>query len=189
MEVRMHKISSGVIAISFIAGMFGGCSESPESGLTPPAEGDSTATSISEWTKADSLQGISSGAVVDDFNTYSSSGFLTASSSDNVLAISSSSDELATHSSSSSGTEFSYIAPANFTDTVNGVFFDMVHVPGGSYIAGATTAPNRTRFTKRPRTGLPSVTISQQEPKSRSANGTPSWAARKTLGNQETPPK
>ena len=56
--------------------MFWGCSETPESGLTPPAEGDSTATSISEWTKADSLQGISSGAVVDDFSTYSSSGLI-----------------------------------------------------------------------------------------------------------------
>ncbi len=76
MEVRMHRISSGIIAISFIAGMFWGCSETPESGLTPPAEGDSTATSISEWTKADSLQGISSGAVVDDFSTYSSSGLI-----------------------------------------------------------------------------------------------------------------
>ncbi|SHK22792.1 SUMF1/EgtB/PvdO family nonheme iron enzyme [Fibrobacter sp. UWH4] len=146
----MHKISSGVIAVTFIAGMFVGCSESPESGLTPPAEGDSSATIPPDSSNADSPQGISSGAVVDDSSTYSSSGFLTASSSDNVLAISSSSDELATHSCSSSGTEFSYIAPANFTDTVNGVLFDMVHVPGGSYTRGCDNCAEQDKIYETP---------------------------------------
>ena len=124
----MHKFSTGVIAVVFIAGLFGGCSESSESGITPPAEGDSTATSISEWTKVDSLQGISSGAVVDDFSTYSSSGLIATSSSDILFISTSSSEELAVSPSSSSGTGFSYIAPANFTDTVNGIFFDMVFI-------------------------------------------------------------
>ncbi|MDD5941376.1 SUMF1/EgtB/PvdO family nonheme iron enzyme [Fibrobacter sp.] len=146
----MHKISSGVIAVTFIAGMFVGCSESPESGLTPLAEGDSSATIPPDSSNADSLQGISSGAVVDDSSTYSSSGFLTASSSDNVLAISSSSDELATHSCSSSGTEFSYIAPANFTDTVNGVLFDMIHIPGGSYTRGCDNCEEQDKIYETP---------------------------------------
>ena len=56
MGVRMHKFSSGVIAVTIIAGMFGGCSESPESGLTPPAEGDSPATTLPDSSNADSLQ-------------------------------------------------------------------------------------------------------------------------------------
>ena len=94
MGVRMHKFSSGVIAVTFIAGMFGGCSESPESGLTPPTEGDSSATNFPDSSNADSLQEISSETAFSAGDTHSSSGLTATSSSDVFFVSSSSSGEL-----------------------------------------------------------------------------------------------
>lgn len=150
MGVRMHKFSSGVIAVTIIAGMFGGCSESPESGLTPPAEGDSPATTLPDSSNADSLQEISSETAFSAGDTHSSSGLTATSSSDVFFVNSSSSGELVASPSSSSETGFSYIAPANFTDTVNGVLFDMVHIPGGSYTRGCDNCAEQDKIYETP---------------------------------------
>ena len=146
----MHKFSSGVIAVTFIAGMFGGCSESPESGLTPPTEGDSSATNFPDSSNADSLQEISSETAFSAGDTHSSSGLTATSSSDVFFVSSSSSGELAVPPGSSSGTGFSYIAPANFSDTVNGVLFDMIHVPGGSYTRGCDNCAEQDKIYETP---------------------------------------
>ena len=150
MGVRMHKFSSGVIAVTIIAGMFGGCSESPESGLTPPTEGDSSATNFPDSSNADSLQEISSETAFSAGDTHSSSGLTATSSSDVFFVSSSSSGELAVPPGSSSGTGFSYIAPANFSDTVNGVLFDMIHVPGGSYTRGCDNCAEQDKIYETP---------------------------------------
>ena len=52
--------------------------------------------------------------------------------------------------SSSSVTDYVYVAPENFSDTVNGVAFNMVYVPGGSYTRGCDNCAEQDKIYETP---------------------------------------
>jgi hypothetical protein len=52
--------------------------------------------------------------------------------------------------SSSSEIEFVYVAPANFSDTVNGAVFDMVYVAGGAYTRGCDNCAEQDKIYETP---------------------------------------
>ena len=151
----MRMRFSGVLAVTLAtAGMLWCCSESPSEIST--TEDDFSSNSSSDDTgnehpgdgassgemSTPHSSGISTGTSSPDAGT-SSSGSHRGRSSGNVAGSSGNGSTPA--QSSSSATEFTYVAPANFADTVNAF-------PAAPTRAGATTAPNKTRFTRRLRT-------------------------------------
>ena len=138
----MYKHSSGVLAATVLtAGLFGGCSESPEAGVSP-TDGDSSAAVATELPESDIDQGVG-------WSQASSAG--TAASESSSDASSSSAALSATSTaSSSSAIEFIYVAPANFSDTVNGAVFDMVYVAGGTYTRGCDNCAEQDKIYETP---------------------------------------
>jgi formylglycine-generating enzyme required for sulfatase activity len=142
MEVPMQKHSSGVLAASVVvAGLFGGCTESTDSGVSPVEGNSSAAVLLSSadfrgdgTSSAENPVGSSSGETL----VSSSSAFPPVYSSASLPV------------SSSSEIEFVYVAPANFSDTVNGAVFDMVYVAGGAYTRGCDNCAEQDKIYETP---------------------------------------
>ena len=156
MEVPVYKHSSGVLAVTFFtAGLFGACSESSETGVFP-TEGDSDVAAATELPGSDSGQGVgwSQASSAGIAGVESSSDNSLTSSSGGIPGISSSSpsfgSSVALPASSSSAIEFAYVAPANFSDTVNGTAFNMVYVAGGSYTRGCDNCAEQDKIYETP---------------------------------------
>ena len=156
----MRMRFSGVLAVTLAtAGMLWCCSESPseisttEDDFSSNSSSDDTGnehpgdgTSSGEMSTPHS-SGISTGTSSPDAGT-SSSGSHRGRSSGNVAGSSGNGSTPA--QSSSSATEFTYVAPANFADTVNGAVFNMVYVPGGSYTRGCDNCAEQDKIYETP---------------------------------------
>ncbi|MBO4830453.1 MAG: SUMF1/EgtB/PvdO family nonheme iron enzyme [Fibrobacter sp.] len=150
----MHKLSSGVLAVLiFTAGMAWSCSDSSEKGVSPdsPNDGDPP-TTISQ--SSDDSHGDSSAGDLSSTSDGKSSGTDSVSSSSsggNISKHSSSSIKSPPNENSSSSTNaFTYTAPENFSDTVNGAIFDMVYVAGGSYTRGCDNCAEQDKIYESP---------------------------------------
>ena len=169
----MRVYSLYVLAASLCAAcIFWGCSESSESDVSAPELGlsssagdtenpegkssdpqDSTGSSVSKTSPDDSSP--SSAANSNDSSKPSSTDKVSnsANSSGGTSATpgadaTSSGGE--TQTTSSSTTPFTYVAPASFADTVNGVVFNMVYVPGGTYTRGCDNCAEQDKIYETP---------------------------------------
>lgn len=170
----MRILSSGVYAACCCAvGMFIGCSDSSDNGVSGENSNLSSVTDDFGISSSSSFIGnaggsspsgdlISSGAESSAGNSAassrtqgSSSGSVKSSSSGHPHRSSSSGIEQGNSSSahansSSSESSFVYTSPANFADTVNGVAFNMVYVAGGSYTRGCDNCAEPDKIYETP---------------------------------------
>ena len=170
----MRILSSGVYAACCCAvGMFIGCSDSSDNGVSGENSNLSSVTDDFGISSSSSFTGnaggsspsgdlISSGAESSAGNSAtssrmqgSSSGSVKSSSSGHPHRSSSSGIEQGNSSSahansSSSESSFVYTSPANFADTVNGVAFNMVYVAGGTYTRGCDNCAEPDKIYETP---------------------------------------
>ena len=170
----MRILSSGVYAACCCAvGMFIGCSDSSDNGVSGENSNLSSVTDDFGISSSSSFTGnaggssssgdlISSGAESSAGNSAtssrmqgSSSGSAKSSSSGHPHRSSSSGIEQGNSSSahansSSSESSFVYTSPANFADTVNGVAFNMVYVAGGTYTRGCDNCAEPDKIYETP---------------------------------------
>ena len=170
----MRILSSGVYAACCCAvGMFIGCSDSSDNGVSGENSNLSSVTDDFGISSSSSFTGnaggssssgdlISSGAESSAGNSAtssrmqgSSSGSVKSSSSGHPHRSSSSEIEQGNSSSahansSSSESSFVYTSPANFADTVNGVAFNMVYVAGGTYTRGCDNCAEPDKIYEAP---------------------------------------
>ena len=138
----MRMRFSGVLAASIIAaGVFWNCSESSDGVSVPEGE-------------------LSSNSFAGDTGNYPgdelSSGGMPAVSSGELPATSSGAEP----TSAGSGSEFTYVAPATFSDTVNGAVFSMVYVAGGTYTRGCDNCAEQDKIYETP---AHKVTVAQRK--------------------------
>ena len=170
----MRILSSGVYAACCCAvGMFIGCSDSSDNGVSGENSNLSSVTDDFGISSSSSFTGnaggssssgdlISSGAESSAGNSAtssrmqgSSSGSVKSSSSGHPHRSSSSEIEQGNSSSahansSSSESSFVYTSPANFADTVNGVAFNMVYVAGSTYTRGCDNCAEPDKIYETP---------------------------------------
>ena len=156
----MNKQSSGLWAVTvFAAGLFWNCGESSVEDAAGLPESDDGVQEIglSQASSAGADKGISSGenhAVVSSGGTPASAS-LSSSVTNSSGALSSSSlssqgSSASLPTSSSSEMDFVYVAPANFSDTVNGTVFNMVYVTGGTYTRGCDNCAEQDKIYETP---------------------------------------
>ena len=156
----MNKQSSGLWAVTvFAAGLFWNCGESSVEDAAGLPESDDGVQEIglSQASSAGADKGISSGenhAVASSDGTPASAS-LSSSVTNSSGALSSSSlssqgSSASLPTSSSSEMDFVYVAPANFSDTVNGTVFNMVYVTGGTYTRGCDNCAEQDKIYETP---------------------------------------
>ena len=156
----MNKQSSGLWAVTvFAAGLFWNCGESSVEDAAGLPESDDGVQEIglSQASSAGADKGISSGenhAMVSSGGTPASAS-LSSSVTNSSGALSSSSlssqgSSASLPTSSSSEMDFVYVAPANFSDTVNGTVFNMVYVTGGTYTRGCDNCAEQDKIYETP---------------------------------------
>ena len=156
----MNKQSSGLWAVTvFAAGLFWNCGESSVEDAAGLPESDDGVQEIglSQASSAGADKGISSGenhAVVSSGGTPASAS-LSSSVTNSSGALSSSSlssqgSSASLPTTSSSEMDFVYVAPANFSDTVNGTVFNMVYVTGGTYTRGCDNCAEQDKIYETP---------------------------------------
>ncbi|MBR2059863.1 MAG: SUMF1/EgtB/PvdO family nonheme iron enzyme, partial [Fibrobacter sp.] len=160
----MRMRFSGVLAASIIAaGVFWSCSESSDGVSVPEGElssnsfagdtgnypGDELSSGGMPAVSSGELPATSSGAEPTSAGSAPSSSTNIAGSSGNVPG-SSGGFGPGSSSSTGAGPEYSYVAPATFSDTVNGAVFSMVYVAGGTYTRGCDNCAEQDKIYETP---------------------------------------
>ena len=156
----MNKQSSGLWAVTvFAAGLFWNCGESSVEDAAGLPESDDGVQEIglSQASSAGADKGISSGenhAVVSSDGTPASASLSSSvthsSGAHSSSSLSSQGSSASLPTSSSSEMDFVYVAPANFSDTVNGTVFNMVYVTGGTYTRGCDNCAEQDKIYETP---------------------------------------
>ena len=165
MEEPMYKLSSGVLAATFLtAGMFWSCSSDSSSVVASEFSESSDSQIVSMSSNEQSEAGSSSGlfatssvtsSAISPAATSVASSVASSLSSSVASSVASSATFSAASSvsssiSSSSATDFAYVAPANFSDTVSNAIFDMVYVAGGTYTRGCDNCAEQDKIYETP---------------------------------------
>ena len=177
MKILTSYRSSGVLAaLLSVVGMLWSCSDTPSGSngddlsqeivndsleSRTDSKGDSKNPSDSQTSSATDLSGNSKSAEsVDSAKTGANdSGDNSASEQSGTSSTSSPTGNNGNSSGntttdkvpqSSSGTNFEYIAPSAFADTVNGAVFNMVYVPGGTYTRGCDNCEEQDKIYESP---------------------------------------
>lgn len=180
MKILTSYRSSGVLAaLVSVAGILCSCSETPstdnENALSPEftnessdsdslSNGDSSHLSsnsqgaLSNGSKDNENKGNASesgsstmpGSSSGENSTHEQNGTSGESPNGDGGASASSSGSTGDVPQSSSATSFEYIAPAAFSDTINGSIFKMVYVPGGTYTRGCDNCEEQDKIYESP---------------------------------------